>query len=394
MAKNRNILLGSLIISLVVFSTCKKPNGGMDEASAGNGPSAVVVFSVGEAKVLHSDLTEEKAELGTALKSGDKIATATSGKVDIQFADGSAIRISENSNVSFDTLAINEKGNTETKVALVSGKVFAKVQKARKDDEFSVVTPTAIAGVRGTSFVVDRTNGKNATVKVMDGAVAVAPRIPALESASAEEIEKDPKLKELKASLDKAEVVLQKNEASEIVADDERLSSKDLSSMNKASVAEMSKVSEKSVKKLDSSNISKSDEQEMSTIVTVEKSTLNKMVELSEEMNGPVDPEKAKALEVEKQKLEEQLAQKQKDEQKKFNATLVENPKPLKSKKDIVNYYERIEKIVMTDGSSLVGAIVNQEGTTMIVHTEQGIKKINQKDVREVIYDFQTQVKF
>ncbi|MBM9575702.1 lipoprotein LipL45 [Leptospira sp. 201903070] len=382
----------ALTAGILVFSACKKPTENSQAATTGkeNSPSAVVVFSVGEAKILHTDLTEEKATLGASLKTGDKVTTKEKSKVDIQFADGSAIRISENSVIDFDALSINSKGNSDTRLALVSGKVFAKVNKASKEDQFSVVTPTAIAGVRGTSFIVERSKSDKATVKVLDGSVAVAPRVAALEGMSDEEISKNEDLKKIQQSLASSEIVLEKNQASVMKADDKSLDIKDTSKIGSNVEKNISGV----VKKMDNSGISKKDEEELRTIVTVDKETSEKMVRINEESSGKVDEQKAAALESERKKLESEVAARQEDEAKKFKQVLISTPKELKSSKDIVNYYERIEKIIMTDGSSLIGAIVDQQGSTMIVHTEQGIKKINQADVQEVIYDFQTKAKF
>ncbi|EMN14337.1 lipoprotein LipL45 [Leptospira borgpetersenii] len=384
------LIVSSIVLTtgVLVFNACKKPESSKSAAiGKENSPSAVVVFSVGEAKILHTDLTEEKATLGASLKAGDKVSTKDKSKVDIQFADGSAVRISENSVIDFDALTINSKGNSDTRLALVSGKVFAKVNKASKEDQFSVVTPTAIAGVRGTSFIVDRSKSDKAVVKVLDGAVAVAPRIAILEGLSEEEIAKNENLKKIQQSVVSSEVVLEKNQASVLKADDKSLEAKDSSKISEKNIAAV-------VKKLDSSGISKKEEEEIRTIVTVDKETTEKMVRINEESSGKVDEQKAASLEAERKKLESEIATRQEKEVKKFKQILVSAPKELKSSKDIVNYYERIEKIIMTDGSSMIGAIVDQQGSTMIVHTEQGIKKINQADVQEVIYDFQTKAKF
>ncbi|MCE9501620.1 MAG: FecR domain-containing protein, partial [Leptospira sp.] len=223
-------ILSFLILSAFVIATgCKKPgeslSGGSDKKD--NTLSAVVVFSVGESKITHSDSTEEKAVLGVSMKPGDKIITGDKAKVDIQIGDGSTVRLSGNTKMDFNKLALNDNGTADTQLALVSGKVFAKVNKAQKNDNFSVVTPTAIAGVRGTSFIMENGNGKVATVKVLDGQVALAPRVPALENISSEDISKSAELTKLKESLAKEEVVIEKNQSSSIASDDKNLSKKD-----------------------------------------------------------------------------------------------------------------------------------------------------------------------
>ncbi|PJZ70159.1 lipoprotein LipL45 [Leptospira perolatii] len=382
----------ALVVGLLASGACKKPAENVDSTSAKpSEPTAIVVFSVGESKIQHADLTEEKAQLGASLKTGDKLVTKEKAKVDIQFADGSAVRISENSQLEFATLALNTQGNTDTRLSLVSGKVFAKVNKANKDDKFSVITPTAIAGVRGTSFIVDRTKSDKSIVKVLDGSVAVAPRVSALEGMSDEEISKNTELKKIKESLDKAEIILEKDESSLVSASDKTFGVKDASKIS----SNLEKEIPKAVTKLSSSGISKSEEQEIHTIVTVDKTTADKMVKLSEEASsGKLDEQTAAQIDSERKKIEEDLAKRQEEELKRFKNVLVSAPKNLKSKQDLVNYYEKLEKIVMTDGTSMIGAIVDQQGSTMIVHTEQGIKRINQADVQEVIYDFHTKTKF
>ncbi|TGK05588.1 lipoprotein LipL45 [Leptospira langatensis] len=377
-----------LMVGLLNAGACKKPAENADSANAKqNQPSAIVVFSVGEARIQHADLTEDKASLGTALKEGDKIQTKANAKVDIQFGDGSAVRIAENSSLEFATLALNTQGNTDTRLSLVSGKVFAKVNKATKDDQFSVITPTAIAGVRGTSFVVDRTKSDRSVVKVLEGSVAVSPRVRALEGLSAEQISSNAEVRKIKESLDKSEIVLEKDESSIVKASDKTFGEKEVAKLN----ASLEKDIPKAVTKITGSGVSKTEEQEIRTIVTLDKTTTDKLAKLNvDPKTGKIDEKTAAENESEKKKIEEELAKRQADELKRFKNVLVSAPKNLKTKQDLVNYYEKLEKIVLVNKTTMIGAIVDQQGSTMIVHTEDGIKKINQDEVQEVIYDFQT----
>ncbi len=377
-----------LVFGLLASGACKKPADNADSANAKqNEPTAIVVFSVGEAKIQHADLTEDKANLGTPLKQGDKLQTKANSKVDIQFADGSAIRISENSELEFASLALNTQGNTDTRLSLVSGKVFAKVNKASKNDQFSVITPTAIAGVRGTSFVVDRTKKDKSVIRVLEGSVAVSPRVRALEGMSAEEISANADLKKIKESLDKSEIILEKDESSLVKASDKTFGEKEASKLN----ASLERDIPKAISKISGSGVSKSEEQEIRTMVTLDKETSDKLAKLNiDPKSGKVDEKTAAENESERKKIESDLAKRQAEELKRFKNVLVSAPKDLKTKQDLVNYYEKLEKIVLVNKSVLIGAIVDQQGSTMIVHTEDGIKKINQDDVQEVIYDFQT----
>ncbi|MBM9545867.1 lipoprotein LipL45 [Leptospira sp. 201903074] len=393
--KASKLTIMGLALLFTGLTVCKKPDAEVSEAPKKAADlSAVVVFAVGDSKIQHADQTEEKAQLGALLKSGDNVVTGDNGKVDIQFADGSSIRISPKSAIDFAKLSQDNSGTTDTQIALVSGKVFAKVNKAKKEDNFTVVTPTAIAGVRGTSFIVEAAEGKPAKVKVVEGAVAFAPRVPALEKLSSEEISGNADLKKLQDSLAKAEVILEKDQASTQSAKSADLakSSADIKSLD---LTKAFKTSEKEKLVVESAKLTKNEEQEIKTIVTVDKQTAQEITRLSESaQTEKLDELKKQEIDAKRHVIEQDVAKRQEEEKKKFEDSLANQPKEFKSKKDIVNYYERIEKIVLVDGKTVIGAIINQENGQLIVHTENGVKRIDMDNVEEVIYDLQQKSKF
>ncbi|PKA00512.1 lipoprotein LipL45 [Leptospira levettii] len=392
--KASKLTIMGLALLFTGLTVCKKPEAEVSEAPKKPADlSAVVVFAVGDSKIQHADQTEEKAQLGALLKTGDNVVTGDNGKVDIQFADGSSIRISPKSAIDFAKLSQDNAGTTDTQIALVSGKVFAKVNKAKKEDNFTVVTPTAIAGVRGTSFIVESAEGKPAKVKVVEGAVAFAPRVPALEKLSEEEISKNADLKKLQESIAKAEVILEKDQASTQSAKSAELAkSADIQSLD---LSKAFKTAEKEKLVVETAKLTKNEEQEIKTIVTVDKQTAQEIVKLSESaQTDKLDELKKQEIDTKKQAIEKEVAKRQEEEKKKFEKSLASQPKEFKSKKDIVNYYERIEKIVLVDGKTVIGAIINQENGQLIVHTENGVKKIDMDNVEEVIYDLQQKSKF
>ncbi|MCC5813283.1 MAG: lipoprotein LipL45 [Leptospira sp.] len=387
------IFIGTLALAMV-FAVCKKPDSSLgDGKSKDTSLSAVVVFSVGDSKIAHADGTEEKAKLGVAVKTGDRIETGTNGKVDLQFESGSSIRIAPSTVLDFAKLSMNSDGGSDSKLSLASGKVFADVKKARKTDGFSVVTPTAIAGVRGTSFIVnaDGKTGKS-TVRVLEGAVATSPRIPALDNLSQEQIDADSNLKKLRESLQNVEVVVDAGKETSIDAKTPAMKEATLESLD---IQGLTSGIEKNRPVLRESNITKSEEQELKTIVKVDEKVVQDMVALNQKANNSDSEEKLAEVERKKKEIEEMLATKQEEKKKAFETSIAQKPKELAKNKDIVSYYERIEKIVLADGKTeIVGAIINQEDNMMIVHTEQGIKKIKLDDIDVVIYDYQTKTKF
>ncbi|WP_207761441.1 FecR family protein [Leptospira perolatii] len=75
------------------------------------------------------------------------------GKADIQVGPNAVIRLAPFSKVKIADLSSSAKENKST-VQLVSGKVFARVDKSDKKENFSVSSTSYTAGVRGTQFVV------------------------------------------------------------------------------------------------------------------------------------------------------------------------------------------------------------------------------------------------
>ena len=104
----------------------------------------------------------------------DTIRTGKDGIVDIQIVDGVIIRIKQNSELKLSEILIEDNGNIiKTKLDLKSGKVFTKTtKKLNGESSFVIATPTFVAGVRGTEFIVEESGGKEQTL-VSDGAVNI-----------------------------------------------------------------------------------------------------------------------------------------------------------------------------------------------------------------------------
>ncbi|MBP7284647.1 MAG: lipoprotein LipL45 [Leptospiraceae bacterium] len=383
------------LTSLFFFANCRKPIDRIEtkQERKENAVSALVVFSVGDSRIVHADLTEEKAVLGSAFKTGDRILTGPKSKVDIQIGKSSAIRLGANSNLEFTQLLNNVNGNSETRMLLNSGKIFATVTKENKNDSFNLSSPTMVAGVRGTAFILDIKKDQTAVIKVVEGSVSVSPRVPSFEKIPLEELEKNAGLKKLYQTLQSAEVVLEKDQQIQLPAKDELLLSDRLD--NRSIKEILGRLSEISSEKAEPAELTKTEQQEIKTIVSVDPKVANEMILLNEELSsGRIDETKAEELEKKRNALESQVTSKQEVEKVKFNESIVVEPKRLQSNKDIVKYYERIEKIILVNGRVEIGAIINQEDSIMVVHTENGIIRINTNDIVEVVYDYQTKGKF
>ena len=138
---------------------------------------AKVTFVVGDVKVKSNPGDAGvKPEVGALLTTNQMLFTGDKSTVDLEFSHGSSLRIKANTEVSLKRL-VETNGNVTEEVSIKKGMLVANVTKQKQTDNFNIVTPTVIAGVRGTRFlvVVDPDKGKEdvTRVSVLDGVVGI-----------------------------------------------------------------------------------------------------------------------------------------------------------------------------------------------------------------------------
>jgi len=112
-----------------------------------------------------------KAKMGQILKSDSAIMTADKSAAILNFINGDTLRINKNSTVELKKyLGSNDK---LTKVKITAGNIFMKVMKKSGDSQLSIETPTAVAGIRGTQFVVIVGKDKKSLFGVYEGKIYV-----------------------------------------------------------------------------------------------------------------------------------------------------------------------------------------------------------------------------
>lgn len=113
---------------------------------------------------------------GMELLEGDLVQTGRGVFVELRLhAGGAVLKLAENTTFRLDRMA-----NGETALALVYGRVRAKVDKLAGTDTFTIRSATSVAGVRGTDFGVDVVASQQAVAPVnltrtyvFDGSVTV-----------------------------------------------------------------------------------------------------------------------------------------------------------------------------------------------------------------------------
>ncbi|MFW5972300.1 MAG: FecR domain-containing protein [Bacillota bacterium] len=104
---------------------------------------------------------------------GDVIRTGNDSSLEFTLNDNVFIRVDENTQIKINNNEVIDKKRNSS-IFMKTGRVWARVKSIYKEiTNFEVNTPTAVAGVRGTLFSV-YTDGKDTTVSVKEGAVAVS----------------------------------------------------------------------------------------------------------------------------------------------------------------------------------------------------------------------------
>ncbi len=159
------------IIIILAFTALQLTNCSSEEKSI-TGNDGLVNFVTGDVKAISDNVTST-VNTGDKIIGGMTIKTGVKSIVEIQF-QGSVIRINEKSSTVMTELTKNLKDNSEnTGIYVENGQALFKVtRKLTSNEKFNVNTPTSVAGVRGTEFIVTSDNDKS-TISCVEGKVAV-----------------------------------------------------------------------------------------------------------------------------------------------------------------------------------------------------------------------------
>lgn len=119
---------------------------------------------------------QRQAKVGDRIsRPGEGIRTGANSSANLATDNGIAnSRMSQNSNLSIKNLGRQRNGATNTELRMNQGQVRSKVRRfTNPRSNFRIETPTGVAGVRGTEFVVIVQPDGETQVITVDGLVAV-----------------------------------------------------------------------------------------------------------------------------------------------------------------------------------------------------------------------------
>ena len=112
--------------------------------------------------------------VGGALEAGAAVRTGKDGNAVLRWLDGDAVKLAPETELTFLSVSKDASGKELTELELKKGRIFVKTKKlATPDSGLRIVTPTAVAGIRETEFMVEITDENKATFAVLDGQITV-----------------------------------------------------------------------------------------------------------------------------------------------------------------------------------------------------------------------------
>lgn len=139
----------------------------------------IVEGLVGQSWRIEAGELKAPLALGSIVNETETVKTGSSSRLEIRFDDGNLITLSENSEVKLSELVISDDENKRNALLhLLKGKIRSKVIKKYKgaNKQFRISTKSAVAGVRGTEFVVELEDNQSSDerttrVSTFEGAV-------------------------------------------------------------------------------------------------------------------------------------------------------------------------------------------------------------------------------
>jgi hypothetical protein len=146
------------------------------DARADDAPAhraARLSFLQGEVTVDHLDNTAgDPAQINMPLAEGVRLTTGEDGQAEVEFEDGSVVRLTPNSSLGLNALSVDPAENFHTQLTVLHGLVYAELRASSKyfyivDAGGELITPVANTTIR---INLDE---PPATVSVFDGTVQV-----------------------------------------------------------------------------------------------------------------------------------------------------------------------------------------------------------------------------
>lgn len=115
--------------------------------------TAQLIIDSGTVQVKHADGSWTNAQSGILLAASDSIKTGSNTSASVIFFESSIIRLDSDTEITIQQI-IEQDEEISIKIQQDAGRTWNAISKISGIDDYEVQTPTSVASVRGTGFVV------------------------------------------------------------------------------------------------------------------------------------------------------------------------------------------------------------------------------------------------
>ncbi len=160
-------LLTTVLLAAIFAVSCTQKSEKIEQ-SALPVSMAAVTFIAGTMTLERGTEGTVKPEVGQKLYQDDILVTGENSSADIAVKDFGIIKLGASTRI---TLA--ELKDTAASIRMDQGEMVSLITRKDKSQNYNVVTPTAVAGVRGTIFFTSVKGDQATTFGVVQGSIAV-----------------------------------------------------------------------------------------------------------------------------------------------------------------------------------------------------------------------------
>lgn len=135
------------------------------------------LITYSDGRVRKKEITEEDwqpAQVNSSILTGDKIRTYTLSRAELELLELDVIRMAPETIIDIVKLYEETKTQqTETKINLEQGDIWAKINKKDKDAKFDISAPVAVAAITGTVLRMNVSADSSTELKVYTGEVKI-----------------------------------------------------------------------------------------------------------------------------------------------------------------------------------------------------------------------------
>jgi len=336
-------------------------------------PEAVVIFLIGDV-----EYGGKKLKVGDVVSSDHEIKVLNNALCDLQMIKVKTdmlMRFKSNSTFYLSSLKVND--SLQNTIFIKSGSGIFKVNKLSKEEDYKVVTPTSVAGVRGTFFLVSFI-ADVAITYVKEGKVTVRPFVGALERSLGGSIQEHKLLTSAYDYFADEEQILEAEQSNQVSKQNLNSKLKDNPDLQTIANQPQPTITTSNTEKVDYSRIEASLEKRK-TVSSSNQDSKTKVSKASvQERRVFID--ESKGLEfVSKDKLSQPESRKDAIESrnKSNQNNLIDLMANVKK--------SRIETLILKSGQTIRG-IIYEDGKFYIIEQPNGITKVPSKLVKGYVF--------